>query len=431
MFNIDGISMNTKARTLIKDAFEPKESNLSKNYKVNETIPKFLLPKEIGVIKTRRPAFTNVKKRLNGELDLFVSCFDIRPFKSHHEVKKFTNISQALENRNNFENLKSKTLTDDITWPNDTTYVRMPGFEGLLVSSGFFVPGFRTGEISFIDLNRNKKLKITKDKEGWFYHRAVPFDLKNDGNVGILTARSNKSLIPAKTLGELVWLEKQKEKNHWKEHILIKGPDVHFSIVDLDKNGKKGILAAEFFSDKLSLIWLEKDKFKRKVFDQGLGQPFDIQAFDLNNDGKKELLVTNHCKNGSVFVYEIPEDIKEGTWKRHEILSNIKVDAMFLKPEHAPGKAIPFYPNKNMKGKPYIIVAGDGSHKVHMLVPKQPHNHNNWDYHEEILYSGKHTVGQISVGNFSKDGTASIFVPLYEKDEIKVFKFNKGDGKYV
>lgn len=424
MFNISDLTINTKSRGLFKEKSNSPQTIIStKHSRLNETIPKFELPIEIGTIKTRRPAFTKVKKRLNGEFELFVSCFDIRPFKSHHEVKKFKNISKALENKCDLKDLYEETLTNDLLWPNDLTYVKMSGREGLLVSTGFFLPGFRTGEVSFIDLNKNKKIKITKDKEGWFYHRAIPFDLKNDGNIGVLTARSNKSLVPTKTLGELVWLEKTKETGRWKENILIKGPDVHFNILDLDNNGTKGIVAAEFFSDKLSLIWFEKNKFKRKVLDQKLGNPFDVQAFDINNDGKKELLVTNHCKNGSVFVYEIPDDIKRGQWKRHEILSNIKIASLPIKPEHAPGKAIPFYPRKNMKGKPYIIVAGDGSHKVHMLIPKQPLNPKNWDYHEEILYSGKHTVGQISVGNFNKDGTASIFIPLYEKNEIKVYKF--------
>ena len=51
-----------------------------------------------------------------------------------------------------------------------------------------------------------------------------------------------------------------------------------------------------------------------------MGAPFDVQYVDLNNDGKKDLLATNHehaADESAVFAYEVPENWQTDPWTRH------------------------------------------------------------------------------------------------------------------
>ena len=56
-----------------------------------------------------------------------------------------------------------------------------------------------------------------------------------------------------------------------------------------------------------------------------MGKPFDIELHDLNNDGKLDLLATNHENDdkAAVFGYEIPADLTS-KWKRHTLYSGFK-----------------------------------------------------------------------------------------------------------
>jgi len=51
-----------------------------------------------------------------------------------------------------------------------------------------------------------------------------------------------------------------------------------------------------------------------RVVDDTIGQPFDLQLEDFDNDGKIDLLVTAFddnilVKSGTVYIYEIPDDL--------------------------------------------------------------------------------------------------------------------------
>lgn len=56
----------------------------------------------------------------------------------------------------------------------------------------------------------------------------------------------------------------------------------------------------------ISLIFQIFNRF----LDNTIGAVFEVKLTDVNNDGKTDLLVTNNGNNGSVFVYEIPEDFR-------------------------------------------------------------------------------------------------------------------------
>ena len=207
--------------------------------------------------------------------------------------------------------------------------------------------------------------------------------------------------------------------------MIARGPDVHFRIEDLNDNGEIEIISTEFFSQKLSLIRKINGNWKRTIIDNRLGKAFDIEIKDINADGKKDLLVTNHENDdfASVFAYEIPDNLDE-KWTRHTLYSGFKTIQGGMG-AGSPGEAMAVHPEVgNDKSKPLILVSGDGSQKAHILTPVSQ-NPDNWEYKEASFIDVGCTVGKMAVNDVDGDGMLDIFVPAYDNDKIHVLTFEK------
>uniref|UniRef100_A0A7S4QK00 Uncharacterized protein n=1 Tax=Ditylum brightwellii TaxID=49249 RepID=A0A7S4QK00_9STRA len=182
--------------------------------------------------------------------------------------------------------------------------------DALLVTDGFLVPGKDKGGLYVVRNPGNKDLEWAisltgsapvperavggaKERDGmdnWFYHRAVWVDLTGDGRLSILTARAKRPSIlksnggdtsPQEDLqnrqtdGQLVWLERPKPHSYdkttgtplnddgtvfdpystrhtpWKVRVLDVGPDVMFSVADLDTTDNSvEVITSQFFGKK-------------------------------------------------------------------------------------------------------------------------------------------------------------------------------------
>ena len=193
----------------------------------------------------------------------------------------------------------------------------------------------------------------------------------------------------------LVRATKTNKTDIWKEHIITKGPDVHFRIKDLDNDGQIEIVSAEFFHKKVSITRMVDGEWQRTVIDDDMGSPFDIEFHDLNNDGKLDLLATNHEGNAkaAVYAYEIPSDLTS-SWTRRTLYSGFKTRQKGVG-QGSPGEAMAIHPDvNNTDSKPYIIVAGDGTQHAHILRPVSE-DPNNWEYTEEAFLNAECTVGKL------------------------------------
>ena len=144
-------------------------------------------------------------------------------------------------------------------------------------------------------------------------------------------------------------------QDKWDEHVIERGlADTFFRVIEdtassPNSNMKRTrIVSAGFWSEKLRILDLDVSKLtagpaksvpsffksvpsffpikfqqqsKEKLnisvssvlIDDQIGKVFDLEVVDLNGDGKKDLLVTNHQGvgdkvTGSVFAYESPDD---------------------------------------------------------------------------------------------------------------------------
>lgn len=374
-----------------------------------------------GVISINNPAFLDLDRSDDqAPYRLIVNSF--QPFGSD-EVQSIENISNSLSSTSNLEKVK---WTSSVPWPNETFRVPSEVFnhrDYFTIAGGFLMMGKSDGFIALYDRSTGEIVrKLTKKKSGYWYHQVTWADINGDGRLDILTARANKPLLGGGK-GEILWLEQPASPltDDWAEHFIGKGPDVNFIYEDIDRDGSKEIIATEFFGEKLSLWWLEGNKWKSQTLDSKLGAGFDLQLVDLNNDGHLDLLATNHVKRGSVFAYEIPENIKSQRWNRITLLDNIQTKVRGMG-QASPGRAIAFHPNADKKDqKPLIIVAGDGSQKAHLLTPNSEDS-SDWGYKEDIILKvDKGVIGQIAVGDVDFDGNMELFIPAYDEDKIHIY----------
>lgn len=405
----------------------------------------------IGRLQVKKPAFVSIANINSGtEKTLLVSSF------GKNGADALYAVSGLKKNLNQLEKVTPQQITNKVIWPNEARMAPTEALERetLVVAGGFLVPG-RTGAISLIDFpfaNPTAPVAITQPKHtgpyGWFYHTALWRDMNSDGKLDLVTARANVPLLtfpftlpfelpwlPNKPAGELVWLEQPKAapfQEAWKEHPIVAGPDVFFLMDDLDGDGSEEIIATEFFSKRLTLHWREGNSYRSRVIDDTLGSAFDLQLTDLNADGQKDLLVTNHepDSKASVFAYEIPKMPKSAAipWPRHTLLTGIKTTRKG-KNQASPGSAQSFAPSLPWASKPWIAVSGDGAQSVFLLKPKS-HDARDWNYAvSEPLADAfgplpqESTIGALAIDDVDGDGFKEVFIPAYHADTIFVLTF--------
>ena len=120
----------------------------------------------------------------------------------------------------------------------------------------------------------------------------------------VVAARAIKPIIFGDPKGELIWFENPGSKpfkGAWKEHHMANGPDIFYTLFDIDGDGREEIIAAQFFTQRLvcywtTTTWADPKSVQSVVIDDTLGSPFDLQWVDLNNDGKQVTFFI-FCKN--------------------------------------------------------------------------------------------------------------------------------------
>jgi len=176
---------------------------------------------------------------------------------------------------------------------------------------------------------------VSSDEDGWFYHRSIWIDLTGDGRQSVLTARAkrpsllkkgdgsaslsvNEESLPAKA--QLVWLERPIPHSYdkstgtpldkdglifdpfgpkhtpWKVRVLDEGPDVMFSVADMDTTDDTvEVFASQFFNKRLTLHSIQcgpnpKIVFRRTL-DERCGASFSSLLANLdstmNSDTRK------------------------------------------------------------------------------------------------------------------------------------------------
>lgn len=385
----------------------------------------------VGNFSVPNPSFLGFVR--NGKsLDFIITSFTGNPFAK----SQIYNIYDFNSVYPNLEAVKATSVTDQLLWPNQFTEVPAGLFGAcdyaLLFADGFLVPGKSDGNLYVIKFTggvASAPIALNTVKSGYFYHMTVFVDMNGDGKLDILTARATKPLFGSGT-GELLWLEQPANPTQvpWTEHVLVAGPDVIFATAELDgQSNTLEVVAAEFFSQKLSLHVISLGATvavtKSKTIDDTIGPGYSVQLADLNNDGKKELLVTNHQGTATLsglFAYEIPADPINGVFTRHDIYKGFPVDEPGFN-QASPGFAYIAYPKvaDTVTSPPDIYIAGDGAQRAYRFTFALP-----YQYQMQEIIDTKGTVGALALYDVDGDGFLEAFVPDYDHGIVYVFTFS-------
>ncbi|XP_059470149.1 uncharacterized protein LOC132193464 [Neocloeon triangulifer] len=408
------------------------------------------LPRLIDRFQVKHPAFvqlyaTEANVDPLDKYTLFVSTFDAIAIPSaYDEVYMLRSPGRQLNNVANW----NLTLIDKANiWPNDPNYMPsdVVGREGVIWTSGFLVPGKQRGALNVyltdVDPAEGPWNIAGLEPDTFSYHRVIWYDVNHDGFKDALTARFSLRTFGSDVL-QLLWLENPgtgEPSANWTQRIIFEGgPDVHFRITTMQANGQDFtvLVASEFFTEKLSIYYAAdgSDSFlsdpstliQRVIDNVNIGQTFDLDVGDLNNDGRRELIVCgyNYSFGGNVFVFPIPDDFRTDEWQRITIASGfMPAPGPNLM---SPGAPQPFYRgvDHQLSGdKPYLFVSGDDDGRHYILEPVSQ-DPAVWDYTKHLLIdTNGTTTGKYSIHDIDNDGFNEIVAAAYSAGEVYVFTY--------
>ncbi|RUS86576.1 hypothetical protein EGW08_005657 [Elysia chlorotica] len=366
--------------------------------------------------------------------NLLLSSFGI--FKS--DVAVVLDVGSQLKN---VSAITPKSLNKEMKWPNFIEKVPDQVLETktpyIIIPDGFLVPGKEHGSLTLQPLYGGASSVISGTSGSWFFHLVQWVDMDKDGTLDALTCKSTKPLFGS-FKGAMVWYKNPKDhslNSPWKETIIAQGPDVlfEFSRVNVSGTLREIIVTAEFFQPRVRIFWTNsaKQDWSQVAFIQSRdidtitpeqGSPFDVIVSDVNKDGNPDIVLSlNAAKNGTVVIYEFPEDFRSGTFKRHLIASGYNEETGGPK-AGAPGN-VELLPQKDPSQKPSILVAGDDSGIVSILDPVKPTDSMDWNYKRtDILHTEKSTTGAARLADVDGDGRPEIFVSSYQDNQIYVYR---------
>ena len=399
-------------------------------------------------------------------------------------------------------------------WPNETDHVPegvLP-FEAVVVPGGF-LSAEKPGRITIVDVGDPQRTEYVVAEAGsaepqcrdgqvinerWYYHQALFIDMDGDGLKDLVTARASFKpfLWKCPPTGELVWFRNPGARLRpdvpWAVNVLVglpgdrNGPEVNMDLADLDRDGVPEIIATHFFtSDHITIFgapagqpWSAVDAaagrpLRRKTVMSGQGRPFDVEAVDLDLDGRLDILTSNHQGDG---CFDVTRDaipgrvlalvppasgrIFEDEWSTRILKDNIRPHPTFPAPQRGPGRlapnrAIAFWPLRRTEGRerPWVVVGGDEASKVWVLRPSAQPGAGVWDYDSAVIFDinehyGANTTQTLladpqgvkigTIGGLTwrydragPDGRAEIYAPVFEARDIHVLSFRRGSGARI
>lgn len=372
----------------------------------------------------------------------------------------------------NISAIDAATVTTAITWPNTVTpIVPGPGIpsvaaNSMLVAGGFLVPPKTVGAVSVLQLQADgstvvSNTNISTDKGsslfgGWFYHKAYFHDVDGDGCQDVMAARAYKPLFGTPA-GEFVWMKQPcgvpdplaPSLLPWQETVLVNGsyaPDVFTALTSLRNDTDEQVVYTSFFSGGgLAILqcagcnaanggnatWASAAASLYPILiDASIGQGFGAWVIDLNNDGRLDILATNHVDNATisgVYAYEAPLPptpiTDAAAWTKHTLATGFIVREPGLPgTQAAPGAAtaVSHCASAGTR-KPFLTVAGDGDQRFYTLVPNSE-DPTDWGYTLTEVLDCQGTVGGQVAADLDGDGCDEVLVPCFDDGIVHAFK---------
>ncbi|XP_066283883.1 uncharacterized protein [Branchiostoma lanceolatum] len=387
---------------------------------------------ELGTFPVAFPAFSSLVQspQSSDVYDLLLSSFSVVPGSIDH-VWGVHDVGRTI---NEPDKIQPSLISDAFVWPNEVSLVPETVFaeSGVVcISSGRFPPK-NNGSVALIpgwpgNVGDPVVISSAPLQELWSYTGAAQWiDMNGDGRLDAVVARFSFVIVPPSRWwekivtfypptfqGQLVWFEQPAsgglQTPNWPAHVLIQGPEFRSVAVRLPV-GDPG--------DE----WTDTTLIRTAIIDDDGERYFDVQVTDVNADGKDELLVvTSSETNGTVRVYEIPDDFRNGAWERHVIASGFSVPGPETQNKGTPGSPTLLKLTSAQK-KPPILLSGDDDRHAYLLVPSSE-DPADWSYDKRPLLATTGIVGGVSAADVDGDGNIEAIIPAYGEDKVHVFRF--------
>jgi len=433
---------------------------LGRSWQVEPQMPRFL-----GMFETPHAGFVEVFDREDGGKDLYLTTFNpALPF-FHDPVFFLRDPGQYIDDvaswPDHFETLGSKASA---YWPNFPVQVpkEVLGFEAMVQTSGFLVPGKTNGKIELFNTSvgaQGETLPIdiaygARDGHDWSYHWVIWRDIDNDGLLDAMTARFRVPTF-GDPISQLIWLKNPGTAPptpgtawEWQWFLASEGPDVYFEeqvfeVCNPDCFEYSAIVTAELWTERVMIYfvvnepgaWGHPNNVQSMVIDTGVGQCFEAHWADLNNDGVMEILASCYDtvnETGNFFVYQQDWANTEKPWKKSVIKDGFIANSYLFGNSMTPGKSRLFWPSEEYKStpteygpvpKPWIALSGDDDGVHYLLFPKSE-DPENMEYDLQVMVDSEATTsGTMAITDIDGDGYVEIISAGYTAGEVYVYTF--------
>merc|ERR1711892_64411 len=418
------------------------------------------MPRSLGSFKLAHAGFVEVFDREAGGKDMYITTFNpALPF-FHDGVYFIGNPGNILDDVSNWaSSLVQLGGSSTAFWPNYP--VQLPssvlGFEGVVQTSGFLVPGKKTGKLEVYDTSSGTPVgpimikDTAADSHDWSYHWIVWKDVDGDGLIDIFTARFRVPTF-GDPISELIWLKNPGTAPPssgtwaWQHYTQISGgPDVYFEeeiieVCNPDCAEFSVIVTGELWTERIMLYyvpnevgaWANPANIQSIVVDDAPGQPFEARFADLNNDGVLEILASAYDTVEKVGNFWCYHQLADGSYERTALASGFIANSYLFGNSMTPGKSRTFWPSEEYKNtlteagatpKPWIALSGDddGVHYVMFPLSEDP---TNFEYEMQVMVDTEATTaGTMAVADLDGDGYTEIISAGYTSGEVFVYTF--------
>lgn len=324
------------------------------------------------------------------------------------------------------------------------------GFLDIIVNQGFIqTNGGSQQWIKGPDFTQrfNFTNETTSGNTYYFWHEVVQFDLDGDGKKDIITTSAQTQDAANTNNGSI---DPKNAKIEWYRHLgggnfeyhLINDSlgGVFLKLHDIDNDGDQDIVVSQFFwgVNRPALVWLEnvnapsttnnyEGEWSYHVIDNTTGLGYYMQFYDIDIDGKDELVYVNHNNEdyadvdyGSgvvmpgLFYFEIPSNpASSSQWTKKTIYDGFRTTLFdFGNPASQGCPGIFSIGDVDGNGYPDIAVPGDGNDTLY-LFRQIPGN----IFVKEVLDNGK-MFGMTKITDLNGDGVNEVIAAKHNFPDV-------------